>query len=54
MAARPSPPSGRGPTRAEIASYLEENALLLEAILEKSRKKARGSFLREALLRPFG
>ena len=35
MAARPSPPSGRGPTRAEIASYLEENALLLEAILEK-------------------
>ena len=28
-------PSGRGPTRAEIASYLEENALLLEAILEK-------------------
>ena len=35
MAARPSPPSGRGPTRAEIASYLEENALLLEVILEK-------------------
>lgn len=39
----------------EYETLLDENIDgQLEAILEKSRKKARGSFLREALLRPFG